>query len=172
MTFDRNLVEELKCKADADFHGGTGHRGKKPVVKPRASTEAIPVHRKGQTRNNHEIQTFRTHVADRFADSGWCGTKFRELGDLAKQKGLGVAARIGNLMMLEQAEFPQKVQVRFKFFRREQGDAVFAGEKSSEFLANLDGSFASFASVSIRAGARASFHAREIYQKNVIWDLP
>jgi hypothetical protein len=53
VTFDRNLQEDLKSKADTDFDRVPGNGGKKPVVKPRAPTEAVPIGGKGQPRNNN-----------------------------------------------------------------------------------------------------------------------
>jgi len=49
-------------------------------------------------------------------------------------------------MMVERTEFPQKIQIRFNFFRREQGYTVFAGKESSKALANPGRSLASLAS--------------------------
>ncbi len=84
VTFDRDLKEELKGEADTDFDRGSGDRGKKSVVKPSASTEAVPVGRKGQPGNNNEIQTSRTSFSDRLANAQSPRTKIRELRDGAK----------------------------------------------------------------------------------------
>jgi hypothetical protein len=84
VTFDRNLQEDLKSKADTDFDHVPGNGGKKPVVKPRAPTEAVPIGRKGQPRNNNEVQVFRTRGSDRFTYTRYPRTKVRELRDREK----------------------------------------------------------------------------------------
>jgi hypothetical protein len=43
---------------------------------------------------------------------------------------------IGDQMMLEQTEFPEKIQIRFALDRCEQSDTVFAGQKSAQIFAN------------------------------------
>jgi len=45
-------------------------------------------------------------------------------------------------MMLEQTEFPEKIQIRFALSRCEQRDTFFAGQKCAEIFANPQRSFA------------------------------
>jgi hypothetical protein len=48
-------------------------------------------------------------------------------------------------MMLEQTEFPEKIQIRFALDRREQCNAVLAGQDCTEICTNLERSLTSLA---------------------------
>lgn len=48
-------------------------------------------------------------------------------------------------MLLEPAEFPEKIQIRFDLDRRKQRDTVLAGQHCAEIFTNLERSLAALA---------------------------
>jgi hypothetical protein len=129
MRLVRNLGESLELKTDADLEGRTRDRGEKSVVESRASTESGSFSRESQTGHHDEVQLLNSWALSRLAYSKSSGYKFREGQDLLERESVAFAPWIADQMRIEQAAFPQKIQVRLSKRRRKQGETLLAGEE-------------------------------------------
>ena len=170
--FLRNLGNFLKLKTDADLERGCGNRGEKSIVESRTSTESTSLSRKGQAGHDDEIQMRQSRACHRLADPKSSGHKFREGRDWAKRKSAAFAPRVADQMRDQQAKIPQKIQVRFRMGRREQGENLLSGKEGVKLFTNPQGSPVPFGWRDyLQAPANACL-ASEIYRKIAIWDLP
>jgi hypothetical protein len=109
----RNLRETLKFKTDSDFDGGPRDTREKSVVESCASSEAASFGGESQPGDNDKVQLLRPRARGRLADPESARYELRERSDWTKRKNAVFAPRIADQMILEQAEVPQKVEVRF-----------------------------------------------------------